>query len=41
MSAKELAAEIVEWISDDIETGNCDPEEWIADLKKYLEGKSK
>jgi len=38
MDAKELADEIVGWIDNDIENGECDLAEWIADLKKYLEG---
>ncbi len=38
MDAKELAAEIVGWIDEDIENGECDLEEWITDLKEYLEG---
>ncbi len=38
MTTKELAEEIVGWIKQDIEEGECDPSEWIEDLKQYLKG---
>lgn len=38
MTVEQLVDEILGWIRADIEEGSCDPEEWIEDLKEYLEG---
>jgi hypothetical protein len=39
MDEKKLAKQIITWIEEDVDDGECDALEWIEDLKKYLEGK--